>query len=338
MMRSTSHTHLPEIPLLELEGANWPIAALRQETKRANTLLDAATGLYPAVILKFGDAISRRWLVRSGNPHASEIDTIAHHIGRAGVHYLNVSYEWGCTTYAGPDPDGRTARLVRVLDWPDRGLGRYLVAVRIRGAAGSWINLTWPGYTGVLQALAPGRFAAALNQAPMEKPVGLLPLDWAVNRARVWKRKCLTPAHLLRRVFETAESFAEARRMLVETPIALPTIYTLSGLRPEEACIIERLEDDAHIIAGPASAANDWQAPNWRGRGRGEENSERAIAMSEHARALYEDFLWLKPPVLNERTRLALMADAARGDVIVQGFESDGPATQVLRLREQVAV
>lgn len=338
MTRSTSHTYLPEIPVLELEGANWPVAALRQETKRANTLLDAATGLYPAVILKFGDAISRRWLVQSGNPHLSEIDTIAHHIARPGVHYLNVSYEWGCTTYAGPDPDGQTARLVRVLDWPDRGLGRYLMAARIRGAAGSWINLTWPGYTGVLQALAPGRFAAALNQAPMEKPVGLLPLDWAINRARVWQRKCLTPAHLLRHVFETAETFAEARRMLVETPIALPTIYTLSGLSPEEACIIERLEDDAHVISGPASAANDWQATHWRGRGRGEENSERAIAMSEHSRDLHEDFLWLKSPVLNERTRVALMADAARGDLIVQGFESDGPATQVLRLREPFAV
>lgn len=336
MLTSTSDDDLPKIPVLRMADSDWPVEMLSRELARAHSILDAASALYPSALLRLGDAISRRWLAKSGNPYLSEIDVIARHIGRPGAYYLNVSYEWGCTVAVGPGPEGRTVRLVRVLDWPDQGLGRYVIAARIENQVGPWITLTWPGYTGVLQALAPGRFAAALNQAPMEKPTGLLLLDWLVNRCHVWKRKHLTPAHLLRHVFETAKTYGHARRMLIETPLALPTIYSLAGVSPDEACIIERREDDAHVIEGPACAANDWQAPHWQGRGRGEENAERAVQMSEHSRALYEDFSWLRPPVLNECTRLAMIGDAASGELVAQGFENDGPATCVLRLNEHL--
>ena len=36
-------------------------------------------------------------------------------------------------------------------------------------------------------------------------------------------------AHLLREVFETAKTFAEAKRMLIERPIATPAIFSLGG-------------------------------------------------------------------------------------------------------------
>jgi hypothetical protein len=53
--------------------------------------------------------------------------------------------------------------------------------------------------------------------------------------------------------------------------------------------------------------------------------------------ALDLDFSWVKPPILNERTRLAMVADASSGHVVTQGFEADGPATLPLELKLQAA-
>lgn len=321
---------LPDIPVLEV-GADWPLQTLEQAFDRINALLDESGERIPPMAVKMADAASRRWLKRWHEPYLTEIDRISARLGRPGAYFLNVSYEWGCTSSAGPSPDLRSARLMRVLDWPDRGLGRYIVAAHVNGDAGSWLTLTWPGYTGVLQAVAPGRFAAALNQAPMENGVGLFALDWVVNRLRVWKQPHLTAAHLLRQVFERARHFAEAKAMLVETPIAVPTIYVLAGLARDEACVIERLSNSAYIIDGPACAANGWQSPHFFGHPRGEDNAERLACMRSADSSLDGEFAWLRPPILNRRTRLVFVADASSGSAVAQGFEVEGPATGVLR-------
>lgn len=320
----------PAIPLFNA-GRDWPFEILAQASDRVDPLLDASSRFIPRAAIAFADRVSRRWLQRWHEPYLSEIDRIAARIRRPGAHFFNVSYEWGCTSSAGPSPDGRSARLLRVLDWPNRGLGRYVVAARIDSDAGPWLTLTWPGYTGVLQAVAPGRFAAALNQAPMDTPVGVYPLDWLVNRVHVWDRPHLTPAHLLRRVFEQARSFAEARALLCETPIALSTIYILAGIAPEEACVIERRPERAHVIDGPAAAANAWQAPGWSGRARGHDNERRRRQLRAACVATADEADWLRPPVLNRWSRLAFSADARCGSVTAQGYEPDGPATALFR-------
>lgn len=321
----------PEIPVFEV-GADWPLDLLERAFARAIRLLDEGSGHVPAQALKLGDTISRRWLERGCAVHLAEIDKIAARLGRPGAHFFNVSYEWGCTSSAGPSPDGRTALLRRVLDWPNKGLGRTVVAAHVTGgAAGDWLTLTWPGYTGVLQAVAPGRFAATLNQAPMERSVGAYPLDWLANRVKVWNQPRLTAAHLLRQVFERARDFAEAKEVLTQTPIALPTIYILSGLAPDEACVIERQPDRAHVIDSPACAANTWQAHGWSGRPRGRDNAGRLSLIRAQAHSLDPAFAWLRPPVLNDRTRLVFVADARNGAFAAQGYEADGPATAVLQ-------
>ena len=321
---------LPDIPLLDV-GVDWPFETLDRAFEHVNALLDAGSGRIPTAAIRIADALSRRWLARWHEPYLREIDRIAARLGRPGAYFLNVSYEWGCTSAAGRSPDGRSARLMRVLDWPDRGLGRHVIAARVHGEAGPWLTLTWPGYTGVLQAVAPGRFAAALNQAPMAKPVGVYPLDWLVNRRRVWGVPHPPAAYLLRRVFEGARDFAEAKAMLTATPIALPAIFTLAGLTPDEACVIERQADAAHVIDGASCAANAWQTPGWSGRPRGLENALRLQRMRTANDAPAEGLDWLQPPILNPLTRLVFVADAASGSVIAQGFEADGPATAVLR-------
>lgn len=336
MMLKTPDESLPQIAVLDV-SEDWPVETLRLALEETHALLDEAAADYPAIALKLGDAISRRWLARARNPYLGEMDRISEIIARPGAYYFNASYEWTCSTCAGPGPDGGSARLMRVLDWQTPGLGRHVIAARVTSEAGPWVTFTWPGYTGVLQAMAPGRFAAAINQAPMERPVGLFALDWMVNRAKIWRSAEPTPEHLLRRVFETAKSFREAKEMLVSTPLCVGAIYTLSGVAPDEACVIERTETGTHIVEGPASAANAWQNSQWGGLVRGENNESRREMMAAQERRLDNGFAWLEPPVRNDLTRLAMVADAAQGRAIAQGYEAEGPVTQVLSLDMQPA-
>jgi len=322
---------LEPIPVLDV-GPDFPLATLDQETARAHALIDAATGYVPRSGLKALDAISRRWLAKQDSVHLDEIDEIARRLGRPGAYFLSVNYEWGCTCRVAPAPDGRSARLVRVLDWHTPGLGRHVIAARVSGAAGPFVTLTWPGYTGILQAVVPGRFAAALNQAPMRKALGGFYIDWAVNRARVWGMPHLTPAHLLRTVFETAQTFADAKRMLSERAISTPGIYSLAGVAPDETAVIERTETEARVHEGANVAANHYRAVGWTGHSRGVDSAGRARLMHATAMDLDPGFPWLVWPILNACTRVVMIADAREGRLVAQGFEAREPATQSLEL------
>ena len=141
-----------------------------------------------------------------------------------------------------------------------------------------------------------------------------------------------TPAHLLREVFEQAHSFAAARRMLTDRPIASPAIFSLAGVKPSETVVIERTELGSQVHEGSNFAANHWQACGWRGRARGRDSAGRAHHMHVAKIALTPDFRWLAPPILNARTRLAMVADARAGRLVAQGFEAHGPATAILEL------
>lgn len=322
---------LPPIPVLDVDEP-FPLATLAAEEARAHALMDRATRHVPPVVLSALDRISRHWLVRNGNDHLGEIDLVAVRLGRPGAYFLALNYEWGCTVGVKRCPEGRTARLVRVLDWRTPGLGRHIIAARVKGPAGLFVTLTWPGYTGVLQGMAPGRFSAALNQAPMRRlGGGFYPLDWAVSRARVWHMPHAMAAHVLRDAFERAPCFADARRMLIETPIAAPAIYALAGLGAGETCIIERTETAAHVIDGESAAANHWQGVRWSGRPRGRRSRERSQTMYDVVPAVLDPaWPWLRPPILNDRTRLVMVADASTGRIVAQGFEADGAATAPL--------
>ncbi len=331
MLDVLPRSELEPIPVLDT-GPGFPMETLAAHEARAHALLDLATAAIPSAALRQLDKVSRRWLEKWENEHLAEIDAIAKRLARPGAYFFSVNYEWGCTCRVSASPDQKSARLIRVLDWKTPGLGENLIAARVSGAAGRYVTLTWPGYTGVLTAMAPGRFCAALNQAPMRKAVGFYVLDWAANRRRVWKMPHPTPAHLLRTVFERAATFAEARSMLIAEPISTPGIFSLAGLKPSETAVIERTETEARVHDGANVAANHWQAPGWRGRSRGEQSAERACLLHCIPPELDADFGWLVPPVLNRHTRLVMVADAAAGRLVAQGYEDMAPATQPLMM------
>ena len=332
---TTAVDPLPAIPLVELGAA--PTAALVEtETERVHALLTAARRAYSPPVLAAGDRISRRWLEKAANPYTEEIADVAARLPGPGGWMLNLSHEWACTSGVAPTADGQSSRLLHTLDWQMAGLGENLLAVRRHGLAGPWLDVTWPGFVGTLQGLAPGRFAAAFNQAPLRRRSGLFLADWAVQRAAFWRSRHLPPAHLLRQVFEEAVDYAEAKERLVETPLALPVIFALSGLKPDEGCIIERLETRAFVREAPVAAANHWQAAGLAGHSRGVESEARSRLLSERLSGAESNLDWVVPPVLNELTRVALLAEAARGRLAVQGYEAYGPATAVLEIEEPV--
>ncbi len=328
---------LPAIPVVDV-GPDFPAETLAAAEEVAHALLDGATRGVPTALLGRLDAISRQWLVRQSNPSLAEIDALAARLGRPGGHFLSVNYEWGCTVGVGPSPDGRSARLTRTLDWFTPGLGRHVMAARVAGPAGPFVTMTWPGFVGVLQAMAPGRFSASINQAPLRRAGGgLFALDWMAAKARVWRSTDRPAAHVLRSVMEAARTYEEARRMMIETPVAAPVTFSLAGIAPHEACIIERTERRAHVIEGPACVTNHWQGLDHGAHSRGIDSEGRLEAM-QRAGGIEMDaaFPWLKPPVLNDLTRLAMVADAAEGRLVVQGFEEGVPATRPLELAVDV--
>jgi hypothetical protein len=253
--------------------------------------------------------------------------------------------------------------LARTLDWPFPGLGRFAEIARMQGPAGEFYNITWPGYVGALTACAPGRFAAAINQAPMRRRTldpRLRVYDLAANAiATLRHARAIPPDQLLRRVFETARDYGEARRMLESTPIARPVIYTLAGCRTGERCVIERTEDAFNTRFDEHGAANDWleSTPRWEGRiGASKVLTSTFEEAAEFSRARREglaqwrgsfasdSFAWVAPPVLNPYTRIAVEMCPARGVLRAVGYELPAgaefaaPVTQACELNlERVA-
>jgi hypothetical protein len=321
---------------------------------RARALRDDCLAWFPfpvRPILPMLDAVARSWLTRAQSPYLGEIAAIAGALGFHGVWFLNGSYQWCCTSLA--REEGGVPWLARTLDWPFHGLGRHVEVAWMRGDAGDFANVTWPGYVGALTAMAPGRFAASVNQAPLWRRTlhpWLRLYDIAANALGALRRHHLPPDQLLRQVFETCRSFDEARRQLETTPVARPVIYTLVGCRPGERCVIERVEDNFSTRHDETCAANDWlsRRERWEARVGGNlaltcssddaaENSRcRREALTAFAgRFSQGEFGWVAPPVLNPFSRLAVSMCPAQGILRVVGYEQvrgvelPQPATKV---------
>jgi hypothetical protein len=316
------------IPFVDL-GAAGPAALADSHRESAEALLLAGRRLVPYPFLPALDKVSRRWAHKARNPHLAEIAAMSA-VLPTGVWFMNLCFEWGCTTGVAPDPDGAGMRMLRTLDWPFHGIGRHVVVARQTAPAGDYLNVTWPGFVGVVTAMAPGRFALAINQAPLVRR-GYLPLpgDWLANRVAVFRSRELPPVHLARQVMETCRNYDEARETLMRTPLALPAFFALAGVEAGDGCVIERTETRAWSHPAPAATANHWLSDGLRGRPRGADSPGRLRLMYDLCGVPTNGFDWLIDPVLNPDTRLAVVANPATGCLAVQGWERDGAVTEV---------
>ena len=333
-----------------IDGRSEPSAPAGQRREQALAVLAACLGWLPlgGLLARLADPLVRRWMERSGSPYVDEIDATAQALGRPGIWLLHGAYLFGCTALADETPRG--PRLRRTLDWPFPGLGRLVEIVRQHGPAGGFLNVTWPGFVGVLTAVAPGRFAAAINQAPMHRRTRgwtLLWLDYVFNALSALLRSGrLPPEHLLRQVFETCGTFDEARRLLENTPVARPVIFTLVGIEQEQCLVIERECMTARSHADATVAANAWRymSAAWHPRVCGEgspidNNRRRSASLAAWSGRDADDFGWAMPPVINACTRLTVDMCPSDGSLAVAGWEADGrggtvPVTAVTRLKQ----
>ena len=330
-------TGLIDIPL----ETGTPLELVRRHPDKARAMVRAAedtlgiaSRLAARAVSGPADRISRDWLARQGNPYLGEIDEVAALLGVRGVHALNVSFEWGCTGGIWPSPDGPVLR--RVLDWPFPKLGESLVVLRQPGAAKTFLNIGWPGMTGIVQAVAPGRFGAALHQAPMRRHgLGLIG-DWLKNRAHVRDRKGLPPVHLLRSIFETAPDYAAAKQALCETEIGVPAIFLLAGTGDGEGCVIERTETDCAVREmgeTGVSAANHFEALPGGWRPRPIDSAGRAAcAQGLTGEHFADEFGWFLHPIANINSRVAFTARPRSGALALMGTAGAIPVTNLFRL------
>ena len=330
----------PAIPIVDIRAGGPPLHA-QQCATRARALRDACLGFFPRPLLPalpLFDTAARSFLKRSRSPYVQEIARIAEILDISGVWLLNASYQWACTSLA-REEDG-VPWLARTLDWPFRGLGRHAEVARMRGAGGDFFSITWPGYVGALTAMAPFRFAACINQAPMRRLTAhrwLRPFDFAVNTLAGWR--CagrMPPDQLLRHAFEACGDYGAARRMLETTPVARPAIFTLVGCAAGESCVIERTESNFLTRETDTSVANDWvpDRPRWEGRigtrrfltssfadAAGYSRARREALSGWGGSLAGRSFAWVRTPVLNPYTRLAVALCPARGILRTIGYD-----------------
>ncbi len=355
-MDSTT-ARFPSIAMIDVRDGG-PIRHARERASVAQALRDDCLAWLPSAaipLVPFLDRLARRWLERSSSPYVADIAAIAVALRFPGIWLLNGSYQWGCTALA--REEGGAPWLARTLDWPFPGLGRHAEVAHLRGPAGGFFSVTWPGYVGVLTGMAPGRFAIAINQAPLWRRTSdprLRVYDITANAVNTWRRiRHIPPDQLLRTVFEECADFAQARRRLETTPIARPVIYTLAGVHPGEQCVIERTEEAFATRATATCAANDWlqSRDGWEGRvgadvvmtctreDAGEASRRRREALAGWDGMFGGDsFGWVTPPVLNRFTRLAVEMCATEGLLRVAGYEWAPGAAEAQRATEVTSV
>ncbi len=322
---------LPTIPLINI-GNGSMAELLTDERDRALDLVRSGSRMLTPPVLWMLDVLSKRWAHRARNPYLPEMRQVAARLP-TGAWFMNIAYEWGCSTGVGPSGETRAPIMIRTLDWPFHGMGRNLVVAQQEGPAGAFFNITWPGYTGAVTAMAPGRFAIAINQAPMLRRKGMpMGVDWLLNRAAVFRTRHITPAHLVRQICERCPDYESARRKLIETPISTAAFFSIAGTWTDHSAVIERLPGEAFVHPGPAAITNHWRAgdrPSWP---RGYKSAERLPIVEACLQTPVNGFDWLVDPVLNHETRLAAVIRPSTSELWLRGYERDGVATKDLHI------
>tara|TARA_X000000368_G_scaffold132894_1_gene104303 strand:+ start:30604 stop:32571 length:1968 start_codon:yes stop_codon:yes gene_type:complete len=318
----------PGVPLIDIgEGGFHKLA--EAYPKRLRAVHDLAVRKLTEKGLKFVDGACKKWADKASVPYRLEIDGVSTALqGDPGTYVINLAFEMACTTGAVEDPEGGS-RLLHTLDWKLDGLGRLAVAARRHAPAGMWVNVTWPGYVGCLQGVAPGRFAAAINHAPINgKGPGYL--AWPMSKLKWWGQKGVPPGLLLRKVFDECEDFDSAVEMIERTPIAYPAIFSVLGTQEGEFSIIERTENSKSTQKRAPAVTNHWLNNEFRGTVMAYQSNERLVAMKSRINKGIDADEWLVHPILNPETRLAVDLNPTTGRMRIRGYQGLQPTTSLL--------
>ncbi|MFA7277167.1 MAG: hypothetical protein WC043_10245 [Pseudobdellovibrionaceae bacterium] len=307
----TTHEGLSRLPFYK--GLSR-IDVAHRDAPQFHALLHKLRWITPAFVLRLGDKFGAKTLARTNSPYEAEVAEMALRLGD-GVYTLNTGFEWGCTAYARHDHEDQPV-LHRVLDWA-LPMGAYMHVAQYDTRFGDYFDINWAGNAGMINGVAPGRFVISINQAPvpMHTEMGALgwPVDWAIQRYKTLTSEAWLPAHLLRHVFENAGDYTEACAILTDTPLSIPVIFTICGTQKGEVRVIERRENDAHVLhEGSSCTANHWQSSSWLGHPRPIKSRDRLAAARKTIQGTFgghDSWNWLAPPMLNSHSIMAFSAN-----------------------------
>ena len=364
--KATLHS-LKTIPVITID-LDLPPDERWQEVPKSVRAAALRLAKKQAAMVPTGTSIFLRAATKFGNPYRDDIDAWAELLGTDIGDLLigNFSYELSMANHIYSDLgvfgtimknlgfactsgavwiEGEGMVHLRTLDWEFPGLGKNTVVYHmINAPAGDFYNISFPGYVGVLTAVAPGRFSASINYAT---PVDFPSLDWP-------------PSHLLRHIFETCADYEEALETLENTPTGSPALITLVGTEKNQAAIIECLggENRSHPTSRnrPIAIANDFLSGELRdercGLGpkdvaphtKAPENNifadERRNTMlrklnSEEADSLSSAIKLLNSsPLRNSETKTQVAMCPRTGGLAVFGMEDEQQVSELLIPRE----
>jgi hypothetical protein len=318
----------PAIPLIDVGEGGFDKVALAYP-KRLRAIHALAEKKLFGKGLGILDNVCRKWATKGTLPYRLELDGVSAALdGDPGAYLINLAFEMGCTTGAIPDPEGGM-RLLHTMDWNLEGLGRMFVAARRHAPAGLWVNITWPGYVGCLQGVAPGRFAAAINHAPLPAK-GPPAIAWPLSKLRWYGQKGIPPSFLLRKVFDECPDFYSAIEMIEKTPICYPAIFSILGPEEGEFVIIERTEAAKSTQKRAPAVTNHWLNKEFSGTVTAFQSNERLVAMKSRITKGINDSEWLAHPILNADTRIAVDLNPVTGRMRLRGYNGVEPATALL--------
>lgn len=300
-------------------------------------LLTGANKQFGARAVNVLDKLSHYWLKTNKSKYLSEMEEIAGKSKEAGVFFLNLSYEWGCSV--GIMDNGRNGvKMFRFFDWGLDGLGKSLCYIRRETPIGSYISLTWPMFVGEITVVAPNRFTIAMNRAPLNKNSLIEDfLPQSTSRFLYWtkflKSKKLPPTHLLRLTAETARTAREAIEILMCIPICRPAIFCIAGLSLEDSGIIERTETEAVFRAGQTVATNHWTEREWGIDVSEDENSRMRFRAMEAINGGQNIEDCCIPPILSQSTQYAAEIDLTEPEMTVIAFEGGKAVTYPTKIR-----
>jgi acid ceramidase len=143
----------------------------------------------------------------------------------ANLYYDILKLYFGCTAFA--VNTGETTFHCRNLDWHTENnvLSRHSMIFDFRHDGETLFKTVgWPGFIGALSGTKPGKFSLTLNAVLSQDPPEVaFPISF-----------------LLRDVLTSADSYADARTMLEQTPIVSDCLILLSGIGAQEHIVIER--------------------------------------------------------------------------------------------------
>lgn len=272
---------LPAMPSFKNKSGAEIIANMPD---RFRALMKVASGsVFKRAYFAVSDSYLKKKHEQTNSRYAAELQATDALAGRPQVYTLNESYDFFCTS-ASRIVDGKPV-LLSTLDWgkmPE--ICHALFHAECEGDHGPYDMYNVTGYSGVFRGGAEGRFAVALNRAPVPTLFNLPAIQKTerehrlqdkarshklgfvfnlaaaviafargetiakfVSTAKSYTSREKTIPFVLREAFETAADFTQALDMAARTKLSGSGLMVMTGVDETENCAIYRTRNNCVI-------------------------------------------------------------------------------------------